>query len=151
LQVSRKNEPPSIGKEEKMSENKRKYAYWLEPSLVEDMETMLKEANATSKGDFVRQAIKFYMAYLRQGKSLDFLSPLLAQTIKSEIESVEQNIAAMLFKVAVEQGKLSNIMAFAYEVSEDKMDALHDYCSGTVAETNGVISFADAYEHQRGE
>ena len=38
-----------------MSENKKKYAFWLEPSLMEEMESMLGEANATSKGDFVRQ------------------------------------------------------------------------------------------------
>lgn len=77
-----------------MSENKKKYAFWLEPSLMEEMESMLGEANATSKGDFVRQAIKLYMAYLRQNKSLDFLSPLLAQTIRGEIESVERKIFA---------------------------------------------------------
>ena len=35
-----------------MSENKKKYAYWLEPSLVEEMESMLHDANATSNGDF---------------------------------------------------------------------------------------------------
>ena len=94
-----------------MSENKKKYAFWLEPSLMEEMESMLGEANATSKGDFVRQAIKLYMAYLRQNKSLDFLSPLLAQTIRGEIESLEQNICGMLFKVAVEQAINSNIVA----------------------------------------
>ena len=49
-----------------MSENKKKYAFWLEPSLMEEMESMLGEANATSKGDFVRQAIKLYMAYLAE-------------------------------------------------------------------------------------
>jgi len=84
-----------------MSENKKKYAFWLEPSLVEEMEGMLTEANATSKGDFVRQAIKFYMAYLRQEKSIEFISPILAQTIKNEIESVEQNFSKMLFNAGM--------------------------------------------------
>ena len=36
-----------------MSENKKKYAYWMKPSLVEEMSEMLDEANATSKSDFV--------------------------------------------------------------------------------------------------
>ena len=95
-----------------MSENKKKYAFWLEPSLVVEMESMLTEANATSKGDFVRQAIKFYLAYLRQNKSIDFLSSILAQTIKNEIESVEHNLSEMLFKLAVEQAKCNHMIAY---------------------------------------
>lgn len=134
-----------------MSENKKKYAFWLEPSLVEEMESMLGEANATSKGDFVRQAIKLYMAYLRQNKSLGFLSPLLAQTIKSEIESVEKNICGMLFKVAVKQAINSHIVAAEYDIDADSLDQLRDSCARMVAENNGLITFEDAYDWQRGE
>lgn len=93
-----------------MSENKKKYAYWMKPSMVEEMTEMLDTANATSKSDFVCQAVQFYIGYLHQQKCIDYLSPILAQTIKSEIESVEKNISEMLFKVAVEQAKLSTTM-----------------------------------------
>lgn len=62
------------------------------------MENMLDEANATSKSDFVTQAIKFYIGYLRQKKCIDFISPILAQSIKSEIDSVEQNISKNAFQ-----------------------------------------------------
>jgi len=118
-----------------MSENKKKQAYWLEPSLVLEMENMLEEANATSKGDFVRQAIKFYMAFLRQGKSIEFLSPLLAHTIKSQVESVEQNLSKMLFKIAVEQSKVAYVVAYGQKMSNDTIDGLHEYCADKVAET----------------
>lgn len=72
-----------------MDDKKQKYAYWLRPSLVTEMENMLDESNATSKSDFVTQAIEFYIVYLRQRKCVDFISPLLSQSIKSEIGSVE--------------------------------------------------------------
>lgn len=134
-----------------MSENKKKYAYWLEPSLVEEMESMLTEANATSKGDFVRQSINFYMAYLRQEKSIDFISSLLAQTIKSEIESVERNLSEMMFKVAVEQAVSSQVIAAFNNVDEEIMDRLHNTCSNIVASTNGVFTFKDAYKYQKGD
>ena len=42
-----------------MEDKKQKYAYWLRPSLVMEMESMLDDANARSKSDFVTQAIKF--------------------------------------------------------------------------------------------
>lgn len=63
-----------------MDDKKQKYAYWLRPSLVMEMESMLDDANATSKSDFVTQAIKFYIGYLRQKKCADFISPILAQS-----------------------------------------------------------------------
>ena len=44
-----------------MSENKKKYAYWMKPSMVEEMTEMLDTANATSKSDFVCQAVNFYI------------------------------------------------------------------------------------------
>ena len=74
-------------KDKKMSENKKKYAYWMKPSMVEEITEMLDTANATSKSDFVCQAVNFYIGYLHQQKCIDYLSPILAQTIKSEIET----------------------------------------------------------------
>ena len=132
-----------------MSENKKKYAFWLEPSLVVEMESMLTEANATSKGDFVRQSIKFYLAYLRQNKSIDFLSSILAQTIKNEIESVEHNLSEMLFKLAVEQAKCNHMIAYANQIDNEALMRLHDMCAGDVAHTNGIISFEQAYKFQK--
>lgn len=79
------------------------------------------------------------------------MSPLLAQTIKSEIESVEKNICGMLFKVAVEQAINSNIVAAEYDIDADSLDQLRDSCARMVAENNGLITFEDAYDWQRGE
>lgn len=134
-----------------MEDKKKKCAYWMRPSMVEEMESMLSEANATSKSEFVCQAVEFYMAYLRQNKSLEFLSPLLAQTIKTEVESVERHISEMLFKVAVEQSIQNNLTAAFNEMDEDTMARLRNSCAGEVARLNGVVAFEDAYEWQRGE
>ena len=57
----------------------------------------------------------------------------------------------MLFKVAVEQGILANIIAYGYDVPDETMEELHNNCAKRIAETNGVISFEDAYDHQHGE
>ena len=133
-----------------MSENKKKYAYWMKPSLVEEMSEMLNKANATSKSDFVCQAIKFYIGYLRQQKCIDYLSPILAQSIKSEIESVEKNISEMLFKLAVEQAKLSNVVAATNQIDDHSLSALNNLCAEEVSRNNGIITFEEAYKFQRG-
>lgn len=133
-----------------MSENKKKYAYWMKPSLVEEISEMLDEANATSKSDFVCKAINFYIGYLHQQKCIDYLSPILAQSIKSEIESVEKNISEMLFKLAVEQAKVSNIVAATNQIDDNSLLALNNLCAEEVARNNGIITFEEAYKFQRG-
>ena len=94
-----------------MSENMEKTAIRFDHELKSEIQNMMSEATATSMADFVRQATEFYIAYLRQKKSIDFLAPLLAQTIKNEIESVEKNISSILFKLSVEQAIINNIVA----------------------------------------
>ena len=79
-------------KKQEMKDKKQKYAYWMRPSLVDEMTETLESANATSKSDFVCQAVEFYICYLRQQKNIDYLSPILAGVIRDEIESVEKNV-----------------------------------------------------------
>lgn len=112
---------------------------------------MLDEANATSKGEFVRQAIRFYISYLHQKKSIEFISPLLANTIKSEIESVENNISEMLFKVAVELAILNNLNAVDCNCDIETLSALRNSCANVVAQNNGIINFEKTYEWQHSE
>lgn len=122
-----------------MEDKKKKYAYWMRPSMVKEMESMLSEANVTSKSEFVCRVVEFYMAYLRQNKSLEFLSPLLAQAIKTEVESVEHHISEMLLKIAVEQSIQNNLTAAFNEVDEETMAKLRNNCAGDVAQWCGYI------------
>lgn len=125
-------------------ENKKKYAYYMRPSLVKEMENMLDEANATSKSDFVNIAVRFYLDYLHNQKSVDFISPMLARTIKSEVESVEKNISEMLYKLAVEESKLCVALALDEDSERFDYDKLNEFCAQIVAMNNGVISFEEA-------
>lgn len=83
-------------------------------------------------------------------KCIDYLSPILAQTIKSEIESVEKNVSEMLFKLAVEQAKLCNVVAATNQIDKVSLSSLNNLCAEEVARNNGIITFEDAYKFQRG-
>lgn len=128
-------------------ENKKKYAFYMRPSLVKEIESMLDEANATSKSDFVNIAVRFYLDYLHSQKSVDFISPMLARTIRSEVESVEKNMCEMLFKLAVEQSKLTTTLAYDNNLDQYDQEQLNDYCAAIVAENNGTISFDEAEDY----
>ena len=128
-----------------------KTAIRFDPELKAEMRNMMSAANATSMADFVRQATEFYIAYLRQKKSIDFLAPLLAQTIKSEIESVEKNISSVIYKLAVEQAISNNIVAYYNGVNDETIAELREMCSKDVAENNGIITFEEAMKFQHSE
>ncbi len=128
-----------------------KTAIRFEPELKAEIQNMMSEANATSMADFVRQATEFYIAYLRQKKSIDFLAPLLAQTIKNEIESVERNVSQMIYKLAVEQAISNNILACYNGVNDETVKELREMCSRDVAENNGIITFEEAMKFQNSE
>ena len=131
-----------------MKETKNKYAIYLYPSLVEEVATLMKDANTTSRSEFISDALRFYVGYLKQGKNVDYLAPIIAQTIKEEIRSTEKNISQILFKLAVEAAMLAELQATQIRVTNDKMDQLRQMCSRIVAENNGIITFEKAYDHQ---
>ena len=79
---------------------------------------------------------------------MDYLAPVIAQTIKEEIGSTERNLARMLFKLAVESVILSELQAAQFQLSDERMDALRQMCSRIVAENNGIITFEKAYATQ---
>ncbi len=133
-----------------MSEKMQKYAYWMTPSMVAEITKMMPEANATSKTDFVRKAVEFYIGYLRQQKNINYLAPMLAGAIKSEVRSLGKDVCEMLFKLAVEMGIISNITAAVNDISDESLDTLRLNVAQEVVRTNGILTFEDADKWQNG-
>lgn len=134
-----------------MTEKKQKYAYWMHPSMVAEIEEMLYAANAGSKSEFVCMAVNFYLGYLRSQKNINYLAPILAGAIKSEVQGLEDHLSEMLFKLAVEVAKSNHVIAASYQYPEDTMEELNRMCCEDVAQNNGRVTFEGAYQFQRGE
>ena len=133
-----------------MSEKKQKYAYWMRPSMVAEIEEMMSAANATSKGDFVCKAVEFYIGYLRQQKNINYLAPMLAGAIKSEVRSLGKDVCEILFKLAVEVGLSSSVVAAVNDIPTSDLDVLRRNVAREIAETNGLLTFEAANEWQNG-
>jgi len=119
--------------------NKERHVYYQEPEQAKKMKTAMQLANCTSESDFVRTAIDFYIGYLLQNESLDYLSPVINRSIKNVIGGVEKNISDMLFKLAVETGIATRIVGNSFEISDELLEDLRGYISQMVAENNGVL------------
>ena len=133
-----------------MKKTKNKYAIYLYPSLVEEVDTLMKDANTTSRSEFISDALRFYVGYLKQGKNVDYLAPIIAQTIQEEIRNTEKNISQILFKLAVESAMLAELQATQIRVNDEQMEQLRRMCSRIVAENNGIITLEKAIKHQQG-
>ena len=133
-----------------MRETKSKYSFYLYPSQMEEIKNLMDQANAKSHSEFVSDAIRFYIGYLKQGKNVDYLAPIIAQTIKEEIRSTEKNISQILFKLAVEAAMLAELQATQIRVTDVQMEQLRRMCSRIVGENNGIITLEKAIKHQQG-
>lgn len=93
--------------------------------------------------------VRFYIGYLRQQEEVDYLAPLITETVNAQIKGTEQRLARLLFKVAVELGKLSHMTAAINDVDDETLDKLHAMCVNEVRRINGIIDYEDAVGYQR--
>ena len=130
-------------------ENKVKFALWAYPQTLKDVEVHYKGDNCRSQSEFIEKAIKFYIGYLDEEKGIDYISPMITETVKSTMQGTEQRLSRLLFKVAVELGKLSHMTAAVNDVDDETLKRLHIMCVNEVRKINGIISYENAAEYQK--
>ncbi len=130
-------------------DNKVKFALWAYPQTMKDVEVHYKNDNCKSQSEFIEKAIKFYIGYLDEEKSVNYISPMITETVKATIKGTEQRLARLIFKVAVELGKLSHMTAAMNDVDEETLNSLHAMCVTEVRKINGIIDYEDAVEYQQ--
>ena len=134
-----------------MRKSTQKYTYTMPTEQYEEMKRFVEANDYRSVSSFVCRAVSFYMAFLKSHGANEFLAPVIAGTIKSEIRSVEKNLSEMIFKLAVEQSMANNITAYCNDFDMDEFDGLRRDCERIVAETNGIIDLEKAFQWQGGE
>ena len=108
----------------------------------------MHEAHVRSLNAFIIKAIEFYLGYLRQGKNLNYISPILASSIKSEMKNSEQNMSEMIFKMAVQITMLTQVVADDHEFRSEYLEELYRWSAEKVASTNGIISLEDMQQRE---
>jgi len=127
---------------------KKRMAAYFQPETIKKIEQGYRGDNCASKTEFIEKAVKFYIGYLNEEDNINYLSPMITETVKAQIKGTEQRLARLLFKVAVELGKLSHMTAAVNEVDDDTLNSLHAMCVNEVRKINGIIDYEDAAEYQ---
>jgi len=130
-------------------DNKIKFPPWIYPQTKEDVKNHYKYDNCKSQSEFIEKAISFYIGYLDEERSVSYISPMITETVKATIKGTEQRLSRLIFKVAVELGKISNILAAVNDIDDETIRQLQAMCVNEVRKINGIISYEDAVEIQR--
>ena len=130
-------------------ENKIRFQFWVYPQTMKDVEQHFRSDNCKSQSEFIEKAIKFYVGYLDAERHVNYLSPMITETVAAAVKGTEQHITRILFKVAVELGKLSHMLAAAHDVDEETLRQLHAMCISEVRKINGIIDYEDAVKFQQ--
>ena len=130
-------------------DNKIKFPLWIYPQTIENVKTHYRHDNCKSQSEFIEKAISFYIGYLDEENSVSYISPMITETVKATIKGTEQRISRLMFKVAVELGKISNMFAAVNDIDEDTLRQLQSMCVNEVRKINGIISYEDAVEFQK--
>lgn len=122
--------------------------FYIEEELLEQIDSMLKQADVKSRNEFLNKALKFYIGYLTSEKIENYMLSTISSVMHATVKDSENRMARAMYKLAVETSKLSHVIAYSHGVDEETLKKLQAKCTDEVKRINGAISFEDAYLYQ---
>ena len=134
-----------------MAGDKKKYAFYASPKQMERIGQLYEADGCRSKTEFIEKAVDFYCGYLTAEDYKEYFPDVIVSTMKATLENMENRMARLLFKVAVEQSMMMHVVAGTNDVDEDTLSSLRGMCVQECKRINGMISFDDAVRYQYGD
>ena len=131
-----------------MSSNKKKFALWVSEDALSLVEDIYKEDNCKSKSEFIEKAICFYHGHIT-AKNNEYLPNVLVSTMRGIMDSFEERMAILLFKVAVELSMMLHVSAATNDIDDTTLNRLRSRCIQEVKNIGGMISFDKAVKFQK--
>ena len=131
-----------------MFEDKRKFALWLHPETLEQVDAAYKKDDCRSKSEFIEKAVRFYLSYLAAADDSSLLPNAFLSSMKSIVSESDNRIGRLLFKLAVEMAVMSNILAAMDDVDDVTLSRLRGECVKAVKQINGAFTMEDAVKWQ---
>ena len=133
--------------------DKIKFPLYLYPDTMDIVNALYEHDNCGSKTEFIEKAVRFYCGYLLNNEhtATEFIAPQLAAITEGIVRGSEQNLSRAMFKIAVELGALTHMLAAMNDVDDATLYKLRLMCSDEVKRINGIINFEKAVRYQRSE
>ena len=133
-----------------MKDEKIKFLMRIDPDTDRKIKSTRPLANCRSQNEFVEKALRFYCDYVSSQDAFAVLPPMLVSALRTTVQSTEDHICRLLFKLAVEVDMMMNVLAAGMEIPEEQMAALRPQCVRNVKKTHGMVSLEDAAANQSG-
>ena len=133
-----------------MAREKIKFALRIAPETQQLVKELCERDNCQSQNEFIEKAIRFYAGYVSGKEATAYLPPALVAAMRGTVQDSENRIARLLFKLAVEENLMGNLLAAGMEVDLDTLRKTRVRCVREVKETNGEIDLEDALSYQKG-
>lgn len=134
-----------------MEEKHRRYSAWLKESTIKKVEQYYETDQCKNKSTFIEKAILYYINYLNLERNMDILSPTLMSSLRAISGENTTRLTRLIFKLAVEQAVLSNIIAFRFDISKKDISMVRDECIKELERINGVFDLKKAIDWQKGD
>ena len=124
---------------------------WIYPSVEDRIMKNFEVDNCKSPSEFLEKAIIFYCGYLASEEYKQYLPNVLVSTMQGSLDSFEDRIATLLFKIAVELCMVLHVTAATNQIDEDTLSRLRGLCVNEVKRLRGSVRLDDAVRFQNGE
>lgn len=131
------------------NKNKKKFPLWMYPETRQLVTDWYKKNNCQSQSEFIEKAIKFYCGYISAEEGVRFLPAAITSAMTGMVDSLENRMARLIFKLAVEMSMMMNILASTAEADENTMRRLRGKCVNDVKKSVGSVTFEDVADFQK--
>lgn len=132
-----------------MVKNKQKFALWITPEAKELVAANFRNDNCQSQSEYIEKAIRFYSGYLNCEQVASYLPRIVADVVAGTLNAFGDRMGKLMFRQAVEQNVVNNILAALSDVDEATYQHLRGKSVRQVMETKGSVSLKDAIKYQR--
>ena len=133
-----------------VSKDKIKFAAYLYPETLDKIRELYRGNDCSSKSEFIEKAVRFYIGYLTAEDKSNYLPNMFLSNMRAIAYESDNRVSRMLFKLAVEQAMMMNIMAANYDIEPGTLSRLRGSCVEEVKRLGGSFSMKDAVEWQNG-
>ena len=129
-----------------MEEQKTRHTVWLPKNVWDTVEGHYRADNCTTKNEYIEKAIRFYSGYLDTENAAAYLPRVLSEVLEGKLGAFGNRIGGLLFKLTVNDGMLTRLIAAGADIDQVALDKLRVQCVKEAKNTHGIIALEDAVD-----
>ena len=124
-----------------MATDKEKLAVYFTGEERQDIDRWYQATDCRSRTEFIAEAVRFYIDYLKTGNAGTVLPAAIGSVIDGKLDTFENHMARLMFKQSVEMDMLLRMAADTQRLSDEYLQELRKDSIKAVRRTQGALTF----------